>query len=373
MSRKSSLAMRLPPFPVPFPVMRGVFGARRRVIDSADAGMPSAVGLFDLTWGLQRTKIAGTLVSSGLADALGNNWRDPGGLACELGLDPVVTTRFVDAAVAARLMQLGGDGRVRLTKVGAPLCRDHPYSIASWVAFLADPDTAAAYAHLDAQLREGAQPSGYRRTFGQSLWEYFAERPAGGARFADAMRQLSALDQAALVRAYPWPRRGVICDIAGGIGHLLAAILERRRDVRGILLDVPEVIDEAEGFFRTRGLADRIERRAGDFFSALDARADVYIMKWILHDWSDDACRDILKRVRATMPSGSKVVTIDLHREPGRPNTITSMNDLLMLMLFEGGRERSPEEVHGLMRDAGLTPGRVRHSGLTMLVEGIAP
>lgn len=39
----------------------------------------------------------------------------------------------------------------------------------------------------------------------------------------------------------------------------------------------------------------------------------------------------------------------------------------------EGGRERSPQEVNGLMRDAALTPARVRHTGLTMLVEGIAP
>jgi hypothetical protein len=49
------------------------------------------------------------------------------------------------------------------------------------------------------------------------------------------------------------------------------------------------------------------------------------------------------------------------------------MADILMLVCCEGGRERSPQEVQGLMRDAGLTPGRVRHIGLTMLVEGIAP
>ncbi len=43
-----------------------------------------------------------------------------------------------------------------------------------------------------------------------------------------------------------------------------------------------------------------------------------------------------------------------------------------MLVACEGGRERSPEEVHGLMGEAGLTPGRVRHAGLHMVVEGIA-
>jgi hypothetical protein len=164
----------------------------------------------------------------------------------------------------------------------------------------------------------------------------------------------------------------VICDVAGGIGTLLAAILERREGARGILLDSPEVIAEAEGFLRSRGVADRVQRRVGDLFGEIDARADVYVLKWILHDWSDDACRDIVRRVRATMPPGSRIVTIDQHLEPGRPSPVSSMADLLMLVECEGGRERSPDEVHQIMCEAGLTPGRVRHAGLHMLVEGIA-
>jgi hypothetical protein len=366
--------MRLPTLPVPLSIARGVIGARRRVLDLADSAVPGELALLvDIVFGLQKTKIAGVLVSSGLADALGKDSRAPLDLARELGLDPDVTVRVVDAAVALRLMNYGSDGRVRLTKVGAPLRRDHPKSIASWATYYANADTAAAHAHLDEQLRDGAEPSGYQRAFGKSLWEYFGDHPDVGATFADAMRQLTAFDLAGVVAAYPWPRRGVICDVAGGVGHMLAAILEQRPNARGILLDSPEVIEQADGFLRERGLADRIERRTGDLFGELDARADVYTMKWILHDWSDDACRDILKRVRATMPSGSKVVTIDQHHESGRPSATTPMADILMLVCCEGGRERSPQEVHGLMRDAGLTPGRVRHSGLTMLVEGIAP
>ena len=149
--------------------------------------------------------------------------------------------------------------------------------------------------------------------------------------------------------------------------------LRSRRSRSGILLDSPEIIEQADGFLRERGLAHRIERRTGDLFGQLDARADVYIMKWILHDWSDDACRDILKRVHATMPSGSKLVTIDQHSEPGRPNALTALADVLMLVSCEGGHERSPQQVHTLMRDAGLTPGTIRHCGTTMLVEAIAP
>jgi hypothetical protein len=65
-------------------------------------------------------------------------------------------------------------------------------------------------------------------------------------------------------------------------------------------------------------------------------------------------------------------VAIDQSLDPDHPNPITPMVDLHMLVECEGGRERSPEEVHALMRDADLVPGSVRHAGLHMLVEGVA-
>ena len=365
--------MRLPPLPLPLAAMRAGLEARRRVLDLADALVPAEAALLDVSWGMQRTKLAGALVSSGLADAFGGEVRDPGEVARELGLDPGVTVRLVEAAAAARLMRMRADGRARLTRIGAPLRSDHPHSVASWTVYQARPARARASEQLEAQLREGPEPSGQRRAFGASIWEYFGEHGEEGAEFGRAMRELTALDLKPLVRAYPWPRRGVICDVAGGIGTLLAAILERRRGARGVLLEEPEVLEEAEGFLRSRGVADRVERRPGDLFGELEARADVYVMKWILHDWSDDACRDMLRRLRATMPSGSRLVAIDQHREPGRPNAVTGMTDLHMLIVCEGGRERSPDEVHDLMRDAGLKPGRVRHAGVQMLVEGVAP
>lgn len=364
--------MRLPQFPVPPTALRGALGVRQRLLNMADALVPEEAALLDVAWGMQRTKLAGALVTSGLADALGEGSRRPDELARELGLDADVTRRIVDGAVAARLMRLDRDGRASLTRLGGPLRRDHPYSVASWMAYQAAPARSDATSHFATQLREGAEPSGHRRSFDKSIWEWFGEHPEAGAEFGHAMRELTAIDLGALARAYPWPRRGTICDVAGGIGTLLAAILDRRPRARGVLLEDGAVLDEAEGFLRERGVADRVERRRGDLFGELDATADVYVMKWILHDWSDDACRGILARVRATMPSGSKLVAIDQRREPGRPSPISAMTDLHMMCVCEGGRERTPGEVHGLMSDAGLRPGRVKHSGVQMLVEGVA-
>jgi hypothetical protein len=348
-------------------------GLRHRLLDVADLLVPVEGALWDLTAGMQRTSLAGVLVSSGLADSLGDRARDPHELAAELDLDPEVTLRLLRTAAGARLVRFDGAGRASLSRLGSPLASAHRRSIASWVAYMAAPANARAYFQLDAQVRGGAEPSGYRREFGSSVWEHFAEHPDEGARFGEAMREMTAVDVAALARGYRWPRRGVICDVAGGTGTLLATILERRRGLRGILVDAPEVLEESDRFLASRGLLGRIELRSGDLFGELDVRADVYVLKWILHDWSDEACREILRRMRATMPSGARLVAIDQRQDPSWANPFTTLVDLHMLVTCEGGRERTPAEVHGLMRDAGLQTGRVRHAGLHMLVEGVAP
>ena len=364
--------MSAPQFPIPPSLVRAGLGLRARLLDLADLLLPAEGALWDLTAGIQRTKLAGVLVTSGLADALAEQPRLPAELAAQLGLDPEVTRRVLNAAAASRLVRLGRDGRAGLSRLGGPLASTHPQTIASWTAYVAAPANVSAYAELESQLRDGAEPSGHRRAFGGSIWEHFAEHPSEEARFARAMLELTAIDALALARAYPWPRRGVICDVAGGVGALLATILDRRPGARGVLIDAPEVLAEADRFLRARGLSQRVDQQPGDLFGELDARADVYVLKWILHDWSDEACHRILSRVRACMPAGSKVVAIDQRRDPDWPSPITAMVDLHMLVECEGGRERTPAEVHGLMRDAGLAPGRVRHSGVHMLVEGIA-
>jgi hypothetical protein len=345
---------------------------RRRALDLVDLSYPAEGLLWDLVAGLQRTKLAGALVDTGIADALGERSRAPAEVARELGLDPEVTNRVLLAAAAMRLAHLDGSGHVRLSRIGSPLRRDHPHTIAAWVSYVAAPANARGYEQLADQIREGAEPSGHRRAFGDSIWEHFGKHPDEGARFATAMREMTAIDVALLARAYPWPRRGVICDVAGGIGTLLAAILDRRKRARGILVEEASVLTEAERFLEGRGLTERVERIVGDLFAGVEARADVYVMKWILHDWSDEACVQMLQNIKSTMPAGARVVSIDQHFNPAFANPVTNLVDLHMLVECEGGRERTPEQVHRLMAEAGLKPGRVRHAGFQMLVEGRA-
>jgi len=96
--------MRVPPVSVPPAVLRAALKSRARLQNLVDRGVPAEIALLDLTWGVQRTAVAGALVTPGLADALGEDSRHPAELADELDLDSEVTVRISRTALIARLV-----------------------------------------------------------------------------------------------------------------------------------------------------------------------------------------------------------------------------------------------------------------------------
>jgi hypothetical protein len=176
-----------------------------------------------------------------------------------------------------------------------------------------------------------------------------------------------------IAAAYPFPEQGVVCDVAGGTGVLLAEILRARPRLRGVLIESPSVLREAAGWLEAQGLGARVELVEGDIFGTLTATADVYLLKWILHDWDDAVSARIVKNVTATMPTGARLVVIEGDQARDRPHPRFSMIDVHMLAVTEGGRERSAAEIAAILEQAGLRPSGVRHTaGDLALVEAIA-
>jgi hypothetical protein len=176
----------------------------------------------------------------------------------------------------------------------------------------------------------------------------------------------------AIVAGYDWRRDGVVCDVAGGVGTLLAAILRARPDLHGVLVDGPGVLAEADTWLSSIGLRDRVELREGNIFERVDAQADVYLLKDVLHDWGDPACAQVLSTVRATMPPGSRLVLVEDLQERNKPSPTASLTDLQMLTQCDDGRQRSADELTRLLEEAGLRPTGVTLTSGPALVEGVA-
>ena len=207
-----------------------------------------------------------------------------------------------------------------------------------------------------------------------STWDWFRSHPEEEQTFAAAMRGLTEAEAPGIVATYPFPANGAVCDIAGGAGTLLAHVLLARPLLRGVLVDGPGVLDEARSHLRSVGVVDRVTLLEGDIFEQIHADADLYLMKNVLHDWNDAACRRILANVASAMVPGSRLVVVEGAIERNQAHPFMALADLQMMMVCEDGRERSISELQALLRAAGLEPADVRRTPTDLaLVEAMKP
>jgi hypothetical protein len=357
---------RLPP--------RRVAGAalalRTRLRRTADAILPSEVTTWELSASFFTTRLLGAMAHHGIADDLDAGPATAQELAARKALDADALHRVLRALAVSGVVRMDRGGRFRLTRVGRRLRRDDPRSMRDWVLYLNRDATQAAWAGVIDSVRTG-EPA-FPAVHGTSVWQHFAENPEEEKEFAGAMRTLTEMIAEPVVQGFPWPQSGTVCDVAGGVGTLLTRVLLARPDLRGILVDAPGVLREAASHLERHGIRDRVELSEGDIFTGVEARADVYVLKDVLHDWDDERCRTILGVVRAAMPSGSRVVLVETLQEPDEPDPVASLVDVHMLAQCDGGRQRSARELQGLLRAAGLEPGVVRPTVGPALVEGVA-
>jgi hypothetical protein len=186
--------------------------------------------------------------------------------------------------------------------------------------------------------------------FGTDFWAWLAEHREERATFDRAMVQGWESRVERLARR-DWRGDETVVDVGGGNGSLLAALLERKPGLRGIVFDLPETNrDEA-------ALGDRIEFVEGSFFDGVP-RGDVYVLATILHDWDDEPAAAILRTIHDAAPPRARLLVIDSVIPPGNEPDGSKWLDLLMLTLF-AGRERDEAQWRALLAGSGFEPVHV--------------
>jgi hypothetical protein len=172
------------------------------------------------------------------------------------------------------------------------------------------------------------------------------------------MTSLSLGAGVAVVAGYDFTGINKLVDIGGGHGHLLAAILQKYPPLQGVLYDAPSVVSGATAVLAAQGVADRCEILSGDFFQAVPAGGDAYIMKHIIHDWNDEECVTILKHCREAMNSAGKVLIVEMVLPERNIPAVSKFLDLEMLQ-FMTGCERNAVEYRRLLERAGFQVTRI--------------
>jgi hypothetical protein len=289
----------------------------------------------------------------GIADRLANGPRSAADLARECDVNDDALYRMLRALASVGVFQEVSPRTFGLTPGGAAL-QDGPVR---WMAlWIAGEFNMRVYANAMHSVKTGE--SAVPVTVGKGVFEYFAGDPQLSKIFNDAMTGFSTVIIPAVLEAYDFGGIHTLVDIAGGHGAVLTAVLEKYPSMKGILFDLEHVIDGAKPGLRSQRLADRVTTASGDFFKAVPAGGDAYIMKHIIHDWDDERATVILKNIRAVLPNTGRVILIESVIPAGNEPGLGKIIDLEMLVM-PGGKERTAEEFRKLFAGAGFELTRV--------------
>ena len=293
----------------------------------------------------------------GLADALASGPKDRDALAREVGAHADTMDRLMRTLASFGVFDRLPDGRFANTRHSECLRSDTPGSMRALARMYGDSPLWQAWAGLEHSVRSG-EP-GFAHIHGSPVFEYLAAHPDSARRFDEGMVASSRLMNETLVNAFEWDKIGTLVDVAGGVGSTLAAILRASPRTRGVLFDLPHVIERGRDYLAQQGVGTRCRTEAGSFFDAIPGGADAYFLKHIIHDWDDDDCLRILRNCKAAMPDHAKLLICEKVVPPGNEPSYTKIMDLVMLVLTDGGRERTELEFRDLFARAGLRLARI--------------
>jgi hypothetical protein len=300
-----------------------------------------------------------------IADAIGDSPVTVEEIAAQTGTRPDMLRRLLNALAAAGFFASDAGGRFAHTDLSRLLRADHPLSQRSFVESVFGHEHYAAWGDIEESLRTGV--TAFDHHYGMGVFPYFSQHPEVAALFSEAMTSTTRLMEAVLLASYTPPPFSMAVDVGGSQGTLIAGLLGVAPDARGILFDLPDLIEQVRPCLER----SRIELVGGDFFKSVP-EADLYLLKLILHDWTDAQSETILANVRAACRPGGHVVIIEsILPEEVQPHPGYFMD--LNMMVMTGGRERKASEYGAMLEKAGFRLEKVVPTpSLLSVVEAVA-
>jgi hypothetical protein len=300
----------------------------------------------------------------GIADLIANGHSAIDELAAATGTHAPSLHRMLRTMASMGVLTEAVDGEFGLTPLGATLRSDAPDSLRDQALFETSPCIWASWNHLLDSLRSG-RPS-FASVNSRPLFNYLAEQPELGTIFNRFMTAQSKSQNAAITASYDFSWADTVVDVGGGHGATLAAVLTRYPTLKGVLIDLPEVVANVS-LLETSKFPDRCQVIGGNALEAVPTGGDIYMIKRVMMGFSDDDARTILRNCRAAMRADSRVIAIDPMLPNGTEPHYNRLTDLLML-LVPGGRCRSEAEFGALFDAAELSVTRVIGTGTSNFI-----
>jgi ubiquinone/menaquinone biosynthesis C-methylase UbiE len=323
----------------------------------AESGsIPPYLVMRDLLMGACKAQAIYAAASLGLADRIEQEGpQAPAALATATGTQAGPLYRLLRALASLGIFAEDSQGRFGLTPLAECLLSNRPGSQRA-LALMKGEEHYRCWGELLHSVKTGQ--TAFEHLYHQPVFAYLAEHPRAAAIFDEAMTGVHGNETGAMIDAYDFSGIGTLVDVGGGNGGLLMAVLERYPSLGGILFDRADVIARARTRLEAAGLLDRCRLAEGSFFEAVPAGGDAYLMRHIIHDWTDEQCQTILRCCRQVLPPHGKLLIVETVIPAGNDPSFAKLLDLTMLAM-PGGKERTEAEYRRLLSQAGFRLQRI--------------
>lgn len=323
---------------------------------SHESQLPPHVRLIQMGMGAWVSRIVFTAAELGIADLLADGPKSAEELAGSTKGHARTLHRLLRSLANFGILRHEEGGRFALTPLGEALKSGAPGSARSTILAMTGSWMWKALEEFPYSVETGK--TSMEKVFGMPIFDYLAQHVDQAAQFSEAMVGVHGGEPPAVAAAYDFSDAGVIVDVGGATGHMLAHILSRYRQPKGWLFDRPHVVTAAPELLRAHGVEERVVIKQGNFFESVPAGGDLYILSHIIHDWSEEQCLTILGNCRKAMKPASKLLIVEfVLPDDGTPH-FGKLADMIMLAI-PGGEERTGEEYRALLAKAGLRATRV--------------
>jgi hypothetical protein len=319
--------------------------------------VPPQAQLMNLVGGSFVSQAIYVAAKLGIADLLANEARSAADLARETEMHERSLYRLLRTLASVGVFRETEPKIFENTPVSESLKSNAEASLRDAAIWMGEEPHWRVYGNLMHSVKTG-KPA-WSEVHGEDVFPYlFGTNRELGDIFNRAMTSISAHMIQAMLAAYDFSQVKVLADIAGGYGHLLAGIMHDQPEIKGVLFDLVPVCEDAAKFLEKENVADRVEIICGNFFQSVPVSADVYMLKYIIHDWNDDECVTILKNIKAEMSDDAKIIIIETVIPEDNEPHFGKILDMEML-LSPGGIERTAGEFEQLLDDSGLKLNRI--------------
>jgi hypothetical protein len=302
--------------------------------------------LLHMASGLWLSRALWTAAHLKIADEIGDEPMPVAAIAAATGTDETNLKRLMDALVAANVFAAAGGDAYAHGPLSPFLKSDHPLSQRAFIDGIFGGEHYDSWGAIAWSLKSGG--TAFDSVYGAPVFDWYSRHAEEAQRFSRAMEGSTRIIEAVLLACWTPPSFELAVDVGGSRGTLVASLLAGAPGARGILFDLPDIADAVGPT-----LGDpRIEAVGGDFFQSVP-EGDLYLLKLILHDWTDEQCTAILRNIRAaTRPGGRVAIIENLLPDQIEPHPGYLMD--LNMMVMTGGRERKAAEFAALLERTGF-------------------